>query len=205
MRTSSGPKSVRQRLNRFAFSAILAGVGFLALAWPAEAQIVYTPVNVTLGPNASYSLDLNNDGITDFTISTVYSVTRGGPRCPSYFASVDETPTSGNGAEGAPPRALKGGDQIGPSQTYYAGQGTLKSDTATYTKGEPCTKLQNVFYGKWSRHLRYLGLALQINGETYYGWAELEVKVNYLTASATLTGYAYESTPGMPINAGQTQ
>ncbi len=32
---------------RFAIAAILAE-GLLALAWPAEAQIVYTPTNITI-------------------------------------------------------------------------------------------------------------------------------------------------------------
>jgi hypothetical protein len=38
------------------------------LAQPAQAEIVYTPANVTIGPNQSYALDLNHDGIIDFTI-----------------------------------------------------------------------------------------------------------------------------------------
>lgn len=49
----------------------------------------------------------------------------------------------------------------------------------------------------------YLGLTFQSDGETYYGWALVSVTVNQGTLVATLMGYAYESTPGMPINAGQ--
>jgi hypothetical protein len=40
-----------------------------------------------------------------------------------------------------------------------------------------------------------------VNGQTYYGWASLDVGQN----TATLTGYAYEASPGMPINARQTE
>ena len=39
MKTYSGPASVR-RLSRFAIATILAGVGLLVLAWPAEAEII---------------------------------------------------------------------------------------------------------------------------------------------------------------------
>jgi hypothetical protein len=46
----------------------------------------------------------------------------------------------------------------------------------------------------------YLGLRFQIDGQTFYGRAFLTVG----TDTATLTGYAYENTPGTPINAGQT-
>ena len=40
---------------------------FAALAMPVQARIVYTPVNVNLPTNGSYPIDLNHDGITDFT------------------------------------------------------------------------------------------------------------------------------------------
>lgn len=60
------------------------------------------------------------------------------------------------------------------------------------------------YYGYWNAKNHYLGLVFQVNGDTYYGWAELSVIVNGSKAIATLTGYAYENIPGMPINAGQT-
>ena len=61
MRRYSGPESVRQRLNRFAIAIIVVGVGLLVLARPADAEVVYTPTNITIGPNARYNLDLNNE------------------------------------------------------------------------------------------------------------------------------------------------
>jgi hypothetical protein len=203
MKTSSGYGSPRQFLNRFAIATILAGVGLLALAWPAGAEVVYTPTNVTIGPNSSYNVDLNNDGIIDFTISA--SVQFSGV-CESdggfikyYTTSVDETPASGNGAMGAPPTALRLGDQIGPSQPFYGGTGTLRSYYKNPSKCAPSAT------GNWVTHsIHYLGLALQINGETFYGWAKLEVDVDPFTASATLLGYAYETIAGRPIDAGQT-
>jgi hypothetical protein len=44
---------------------------FAALAIPAQARIVYTPVNIQLPTNGYYPIDLNHDGITDFTFQTV--------------------------------------------------------------------------------------------------------------------------------------
>jgi hypothetical protein len=41
----------------------------LALAQPAEGRIVYHHAHRVIGPNGKYSLDLNHDGITDFTLS----------------------------------------------------------------------------------------------------------------------------------------
>jgi len=62
---------------------------FAALAMPVQARIVYTPVNVNLPTNGSYPIDLNHDGIPDFTfqishtfyvcnvIRIAYRITRG--------------------------------------------------------------------------------------------------------------------------------
>jgi len=203
--TATLPESVRRHLNRLAIVMSLTAVGLFALASPADAKIVYTAVNITIGANSSYNLDVNNDGITDFTIST--SLQKRPYYCgdePTWLfrASVDETPASGDGAEGSPPAALSKGEQIGPDQSYYVGQGTLSYYYNSWGPPPRCDMINN-YSGDWTQSAHYLGLALQINGETYYGWAHLKVDVKYATASFTLTGYAYENTPGMPINAGQ--
>lgn len=196
MKTSSGPASVHQHLSRFAIAAILAGAGLLAAAWTAEAQVVYTPTNITIS-EGKYKLDLNNDGVTDFTIAVSNGQNKT-PPCQNHHYTVQETPSSDNGAESsAYPAELVTGDQIGPSQSFYAGRGVLlywHESCKIHSKG-------NWVLGQPG----YLGLSFQLNGETYYGWAQLNITAGGGVASATLTGYAYESTPGMPINAGQTQ
>jgi len=199
MKTSSGPKSVRRHLNRFAIAATLA-VGLLALVWPAEAEIVYTPANITIGPNSSYNLDVSGDGVTDFTVATKYSDFKCGSEYKgihTYHLSVFETPASGNGAEGKGnrPANLINGDQIGPSQKFSKVKGIMAYWDV------PCPPAPVSSGGNWLNSSGYLGLSFQIEGQTYYGWASLTVGED----TATLTGYAYENTPGTPINAGQTQ
>jgi hypothetical protein len=186
MKTSSGPEPVRQHLNSFAIATILA-VGLLAVAWPAAAEIVYTKVNVQMPGrgSTSYNLDLNNDGVTDFTFTVTGAYGCGFPNeCFWFFYSFVETPASGNGAEGSPPTNLAKGDQIGPSQSFYGGTGTIESS----------------FLGPISLK-GYLGLSFQIDGETHYGWAK--ISVNMKTGVVTLVSYAYETIANMPINAGQ--
>jgi len=56
--------SVHRQLTMYALAASAAGAGVFALSPPVQAKIVYTPANVGL---RGYSLDLNHDGITDFT------------------------------------------------------------------------------------------------------------------------------------------
>ena len=196
MKTSSCPESVRQHRNRFAVATILAGVGLLALAWPADAQVVYTPTNITIS-EGKYKLDINNDGVTDFTIAVSIGQNKN-PPCQNHYYTVQERPSSDNCAQSSRyPAELVTGDEIGPNQTFYAGRGVLLSwhrSCKTYWTG-------NWVLGQPG----YLGLSFQVNGETYYGWAQLTITSAGDVASATLTGYAYESTPGMPINAGQTQ
>jgi hypothetical protein len=178
-------ESAHEHLGRFAIATILS-VGLLALARPTEAEIVHTHTNITIGPNASYNLDLNNDGVTDFTLTiTAYRVCDPMPpvSCFWLYYSFVETPASGNGAEGSPPTNLVKGDQIGPSQSFYGGTGTIECcGNPIGLKG-------------------YLGLSFQIDGETHYGWAK--ISVNMKTGVVTLVSYAYETIANMPINAGQ--
>jgi hypothetical protein len=52
-----------------------------------------------------------------------------------------------------------------------------------------------------------LGLKFVVNGEVHYGWARLSVTLGHNRqlgdVVATLTGYAYETVPEMPIAAGR--
>ena len=58
----------RKTQSLYALAASAAGVTLLALSQPPAAKIVYTAVHKVHRKNNSYQLDLNRDGITDFTI-----------------------------------------------------------------------------------------------------------------------------------------
>jgi hypothetical protein len=47
----------------------------LALAQPAEAKIVYHHSHRVIGPGQHYAIDLNRDGVTDFTLRNLYDQT----------------------------------------------------------------------------------------------------------------------------------
>lgn len=49
-------------------AAVIAVAIVTVFSLPAVAEIVYTPVQVSIPANGYYSLDLNHDGITDFTL-----------------------------------------------------------------------------------------------------------------------------------------
>jgi hypothetical protein len=60
--------SLHKQLNMYALAATAAGVGVLALTQPAKAKIVYTSAYTKLPINAYLPVDLNHDGVTDFSL-----------------------------------------------------------------------------------------------------------------------------------------
>jgi hypothetical protein len=197
-KTCSLPESVQQQLNMYALAASAAGVGILALAVPAEARIVYTSAHHVIAEGSHYNLDLNHDGITDFTLQAQITHTTS---YSGFFASLSAVPAAGNGVEGwtgyAPwASALKAGGRIG-SQQYFPGK-VMALYCSPFCSGGPSGSWVNV-------NKRYLGLKLKVGGKTHYGWARLNVTVQGSSIVGTLTGYAYETVPGKPIRAGETK
>ena len=207
------PETVQRRLNAYALGASAAGVSVLALSGSAQARIVYTPTHVVItarGGVQSYLLDLNGDGVADFSFNAAYWTGRSSQE--AYLrcgVQQDGTWVSGGRypaiARRRYPGALKKGDRIpGPRLTgrEYASMARV----FTFLGG------QTTFEGPWANsgkgvRDRYLGLSFRINGKTHYGWARLNVSVRAHGGTdviGILTGYAYETIPNKPIIAGKT-
>jgi hypothetical protein len=177
-------------------------------SWPlrlpeSRGSIVYTPSNsscsVELGNSCSFNIDVNNDGLTDFTINVAYGESHCAPHC-VYDAIAAVQPALGNGVIAntygwASP--LVTGTKIGSREPFYYA-GALMADVGEY-----------ILHGYWLNvGPHFLGLAFMVSGKTYYGWARLSVKaprgVHGQGAITTkLTGYAYETKSGESIKAGQ--
>ncbi len=191
-------ESVNARLNMYALAAGAAGVGVLALARPAQAKIVYTPAHEVIGANGVYNLDLTHDGTVDFLLQQWNY---------GFWSSDNQLLADaavGNGVQGRRylAAALLSGASIGPSQNFIAGDanGEVMLSVTHTTTGGP-----SFLHGSWANvRNRYLGLKFEINGETHYGWARLTVERHEFHFTAALTGYAYETTPNMAIQAGET-
>jgi hypothetical protein len=203
-RTTNLSDSLHQRLNAYALAAGAAGMGVLACTQPATAKIVYTKAHRVIGLHSSYNLDLNHDGINDFTISN----TTHGHTSKRFFALFEE-PAVGNSGMATLSRggqyllatALKPGTVIGPEGAFVEGKGDLAGIISAY--------FFYAVFGQWvNAQQRYLGLRFKIKGQTHYGWARLNVEVDYpppLAIHAIVTGYAYETIPNKPIIAGKTK
>src|SRR5579863_3731826 len=199
-RTSLTPRRFNPRFNKaiaaYASAASAVGVAILAAAQPAEGKIVYTKTReIFTGVTQAHPLDLNHDGIADFSIS--YCSCRG--QAPTAWTL---TGPAGNSVRFGPAfpgyaGALSSGAPIGPKQAFIP---VNYNSVFLAFRG-----YYNGYYsgGSWlGGKSAYLGLKFMIHGEVHFGWARLTVPKNL--RSIVLTGYAYETTPNKPLKAGQT-
>jgi hypothetical protein len=195
-------ESTNRQLTMYALAASAAGVGVLALVQPSEAKIVYTPTHKTIRVHQHYNLDLNHDGITDFTLQITTShqsehfyFTTLGILSPKNNAVVGgKTHTYGRGPYAF---TLQRGAVVGPKQPFPGKLMALAGTDDGFS----------VYVGQWLNvKNRYLGLKFHINSKIHFGWARLSVVSTKISIiSATLTGYAFETVPGKPTLAGQTK
>lgn len=201
------PDSIREHLHTYALAASAAGVTLLALAPLGEAEIVYTPANLQISPIGSYTLDVDNDGTTDFTFfDTTYSPLG------SLWVSGALAGSAANGVALArfgrfrsfAAKALHSGHRIGP-KTRFGSSGFSVLMVEGYDSIYP--PYRQWCAGPWKdKQDRYLGLKFMIGSEIHYGWARLsETCTHGDWQTAVLTGYAYETIPNQAIKAGQEQ
>jgi len=176
----------------------------LAVAQPAEAQIIFTPAHVVIKPGSTYHLDLNHDGAADFSF-TDFASARFSVASLYVSAFASNQGQSGNAVEVSAsdiflPRALNRGARIGSSGIFYGSCIGCNSSREIMAWIDPYKEA-----GDWVNvEDRFVGVRLLINHETYYGWARFSVRAVDNKVTALLTGYAYEATPSKPIIAGQT-
>ena len=161
---------------------------FVTFCSKLSAQVVYTDIIPDATPNATYPLDLNNDGIVDFLIQMggyngAYAV---------LCIPQDNNAYSGNNIGGTrSPWALLSSNPICSSlQTWF---GTDK----------PGIMASGTNIGNWVGTTdKYLALQLVVGSNTYYGWARLYVLNT--SSSFTIKDYAFESIPNTCIHSGKT-
>ena len=185
------------------FAAAAAGVGVLALATPAEGKVVYTPDNQQIpygAGGAALYLDLNHDGINDFSFFNFFSST-------SFILGLSISPVNASNEIFSTGRgnvfsvfaaALPVRRRVGPEGKFekQAGLGMANDDSFS-----PSCQ------GPWvNANEKYLGLKFLIDGEVHYGWARLNVHCVALhPVHAAITGYAYETVANQSIITGDTR
>jgi hypothetical protein len=178
------------------------------LVMPAVAEIVYTPLYVSIPVGGYYNIDLNGDGITDFTLDSklLQGWCQSGDQ---YEWSVSITPGNRNAIVTATDRAgssyasaLLNGVPVNSAQSFYPSASTM----AEIYWG-PCS---TGTFGEWlNLPARYLGLQFQdAANQSHYGWAEVSTTAyvdqdGHLHAATMLFGFAYETVPNQEILTGQ--
>ena len=203
-----GPQ-LEKSVSTYSVAATAAGVSLLALSPCANGKIVYTPADASVGCGASVPMDLNRDGVVDFSAKLLcWSY---GNFARDYLHASAQVPGNlvwGRGTASLSrfgyvdgfASALRAGFTIGPDRLHLQkGNGLL----AEVTGGTSATGTA----GQWmfTQH-RYLGLSFLIDGQIHYGWARFKVGQSLKDPiQATLTGYAYETIPNKPIITGKTK
>ncbi len=195
----------------------LAG-GITTAFTSANAQVVYTDVNpdyLLTGNYNTYSLDLNNDGVEDYSVvnlDTIQSYVSGSY---SYKATIKgaalRNPVVSNSwlinssASFYEPTPLNQGDAIGSSGMFGSYSSSLGAPIVanfeySYLLNGVTVYTSNYTFGDFSFDQEgILGLKFNINGNYHYGWARIEVTSNGLVS---IKDYAYESNPNTSIVAG---
>ena len=185
-------KTSRKKIESVAAGAFLMSILWIAQNAPAE--VVYTPVNITITGSGSIKIDLNHDRIKDFVLQTTIQPV--GCEFGGGFAVYTAiTPKNGAGVVVSQGQALLGGGvSIDSSQTF--------SNTKAAIMGvRSCNEFIKQAFG-------YLGLEIHLSGQPYYGWAAVGVKAFFngraISVTTELTDFAYETIPGLAIKTGQT-
>lgn len=194
-----------------AYAAAATGAVLLSTAPSADAQIVYTPSNTPLTLNHQNkgpvftTLDLNNDGVPDFTFamsSTAHFSSIGYTTRFKFYLKVVPDQTGNQAVQGsqAPAAsAVPAGVKIGPQEKFASGGLYLVHQAYSRSGGTA----QNS--GTWQKvEFAYVGLKFLLNGQVHYGWARIKFPYPSGYNYPSIYGYAYESTPNTAIVAGQT-
>src|SRR5580700_8468796 len=182
-----------RRMNLYSTAAAAAGVSMLAMAQPAQAKVVYTPTNVDINEKFPYALDVNGDGIPDFTFTAVSA-----DHTTLLICDLDTVGNAlqQNRGEGGAAGAFPTGAAIGPAQKFTSATtygGIFMAAFFAYSVTDS--------WGPWrTTYERYLGMKFLIDGEVHYGWARLSI--NKMGQKVMLQGYAYETDVNTKIVAG---
>ena len=202
---------LNKRLVSYGIAAGVTGLGLLGTAPAAEGDIIYTQANTAFGPNSFTSFDLNHDGVADFGIEDFgfFSQSTHGFRS---IGSLALSPAPGNAGLFRTSATyhfpflapLGAGSPIGPKALWTSFGGLRAGYFGLFCDYRSCTHLER---GYWQNSSAFMGLKFLIDGQTHYGWAELETYQSRGTGGydGTLISFAYETVPNRGLLAGQIQ
>lgn len=192
-------ESLKSRLKAYSMTAGAVAAGVAGV----NAQVVYTDIDPDVTGDTLY-LDLNNDGTDDFVFlasadvagsSSSFNVYR------NFVVALNSNAVAGSiSSSYFYPYAFSSGSIIDGNQPFNSGSNFqtlgwdyfgISATSAAYTFG-------NIRVGQGEA---YVGLRLDVNGQTHYGWARLQLN---LGGTITIMDYAYDANACVGIAAGAT-
>jgi hypothetical protein len=189
--------TIAKKLTGYSMAGCSLATGLFTAAFSADGQVVYTDIEPE-GPTFwyDYGIDLNNDGITDITIST-------GGTDSAYFESnyIDGEVAPGNAMAVEStifPLACDSGVNIGNNLSW---RGEFPLYMALLRHNHSYGTWTTFSWGNWNQQTeKFLGIRFTINNEQHYGWVRLTTDTH--SPYIIIHDYAYESAPDVPIIAG---
>ncbi len=186
-----------------------------------NAQIVYTDVipDVVRGCNypspcgADFLIDLNNDGINDFTFAPRahgFSCGNCSPNPVNILGTRDSALVIST-TQSWIADTVGGFDLNTSMDSSLAWTNTVHNLAQNGERCIACTngngshKVTQGITGNWQNVSgKFMGLKIKMGPDFYYGWIKLGVSIANYSVSITIMEYAYNSTPNQPVLAGQT-
>jgi hypothetical protein len=193
---------------------------FLGVAESGDAQVVYTDVNpdrvvTSAGPDMYdyFPIDFDNDGIADIVIQ--HYIASNGTTKIAWAGTFSQTYSSGvpvmlanrlnlspatvdtfSGRKYIYPSVFNNGDLIS------SGNPNMRSFSYAYPFKSHMTLnwISTGQYGQWLGVEGFMGYQFISGSNIYLGWIEMDV--DSAASRVIVKGYAYESTPGASITAG---
>lgn len=198
--------NLEKQLKAYALAAAATGAGLLSFSEAANAAVVYTPTQITL-TNGQVNIDLDGDGVTDFTlVDHLKDLALYSNRMLGVVGPAGANVVKGQGGAAA----MLMNSIISSGRTFQAvdkARGRMASVGYRCATSNSCLSFA-IGPFKMVKN-KYLGFKFTTGGQTHYGWARLNVDYTLgqggnSMINVYLSGYAYESTAGMSIRAGQT-
>ncbi|MCA6363389.1 MAG: T9SS type A sorting domain-containing protein [Bacteroidetes bacterium] len=194
-------KTLQKKLKAYSLTA-----GSLTAAVAAQGQIIHTDPSpdIVIDSAATYALDINNDNTAEFSLYAFNYLDSANSL--SGYALLDVEPPVVNAVLGNLfsntypfPSALNAGDSIRPGATDWQ-DGSVNNG---YQYLAVVLPQPGPMYGNWPGISdKYIGVRFAAGSQTHYGWARLSVSAD--GGTITLKEYAYNTTAGQGIVAGQT-
>ncbi|MCK7590314.1 T9SS type A sorting domain-containing protein [Subsaxibacter sp. CAU 1640] len=186
-------ENLSERLVKYgAFSAAILG------AANASGQIVYTDIaDITVdATNPRAAIDIDVDGTGDYLFgsrTTAPNFVFMFPASASTAASYNSNAMVGFASSGFYyPSNLAAGDPINNTNGIFSSaRGDFNYNACAYPGSQFCDGMDG-----------YVGLHFKIGANTHYGWVRVQVAAN--ASNVIIKDFAYNTTPGQSINAGQT-